>query len=166
MNTGALATGACRPRRTPQTLKSPMKYFVTDRNDDILGPHTSEEIANLRASGAIEATALCCEVGADAWSPLDSIFPPGSQPAGKRGSEAKPAPKTDAAGPEQSEPARDAAPAEEPRKMEPAKSAEPLPAAKRDGEPASKGANPVVLVCVLLVLALILFGAYYLGSRL
>lgn len=53
-----------------------MKYLVTDRNDEIQGPYTLEEIRNLLSSGGIDAGALSCEEGSEKWQPLISILPP------------------------------------------------------------------------------------------
>ena len=62
-----------------------MKYHVTDRNDEVQGPYSLDEIRNLLASGGIESTALSCEEGSETWLPLVSILPPvpakDSQPA-------------------------------------------------------------------------------------
>ncbi len=143
-----------------------MKYLVTDRNDDILGPHSPEEIAGLLASGAIEPAALCCKEGADSWAPLDSILPADSASAKPSDSDVKPAEAGEQAKQASPEPVRDVRPSELPEKLEMETEEEPA-AAPHPGAPARPaGANPAVVLCVLLVLALILFGAYYLGSRL
>jgi hypothetical protein len=73
------------PRRSPHhplpacsplfQLIPPMKYFVTDHNDEVQGPYSVEEITNLLASGDIDATALSCEEGSETWQPLSTILP-------------------------------------------------------------------------------------------
>jgi hypothetical protein len=140
-----------------------MKYFVTDRNDDILGPHSEEEIASLLASGAIESTALCCKEGSDSWSTLESFMQ--SAPAASVEAKSASASAADVAADlkESVAPTHAASP---PDKPETSPKTEPAFSSGADVPVRQAGANPILVLGVLLVLALILFGAYYLGSRL
>ena len=143
-----------------------MKYFITDRNDEVLGPHSPDEIAKLLDSGAVEGTALCCEEGSETWLPLESILPPRPQSPAQTAAQAEPAPSSQ----EPSEASPEAAPGAPPREMPqmpkaPSKAQPQTPAAPTRPAPEA-GAKPVLVLCVILALALILLGAYCLGRRL
>lgn len=154
-----------------------MKYFVTDRNDEVLGPFSPDEIRNLIASGKVEESALVCEEGAETWQPLESALPavavpvPSPQPEVKPPQEAAAKAVPAAAPKPEPEPKREVKP-EPPREPAPQAKKEAPPAAvapitrKPDASPARSGVNPVLVIGILVAFALLLYGAYLLGKRL
>jgi outer membrane biosynthesis protein TonB len=154
-----------------------MKYYVTDRNDEVLGPYSLEEIRNLMASGSVEPSALLCEEGAETWQPLDSILTPAPAPDPVAEAKAEPVPEL------KPEPEPEPAPKPEPehkpeptrvpepkRESEPKSKTDPKPATvtpprKPDAPVAERGVNPVVVIGILVAFALLIYAAYVFGKR-
>jgi hypothetical protein len=145
-----------------------MKHFVTDRNDEVHGPYTLEEISNLLASGDVEATALACEEGSETWQPLASILPP-TPPPSKKAPRGTPEEAPPAAPPQTASATSPEATPSEPPQPAPAtmKEAAAVTPSQASAAPIPKSrVNTVLVVCIVVGVGLLFFAAYYFGRRL